>query len=113
MDNARPGVGVTQVVYDLMTADGMECRGIFTGRSGLDARFSGLVSQGTITLAASPAELARALSSLKRDGFRLLHVHSRKSSWFCMLARLSGFRIVRHPAFRNRCQRTGRSGRRP
>lgn len=76
VDNARPGVGVTQVVYDLMTADGVECRGIFTGGSDLDARFSGLVSQGAITLAASPAELARALQSLKRDGFRLLHDQS-------------------------------------
>ncbi len=99
VDNARPGVGVTQVVYDLMTADGVECRGIFTGGSDLDARFSGLVSQGAITLAASPAELARALQSLKRDGFRLLHVHSRKSAWLCMLARLSGFRIVRTQHF--------------
>jgi len=99
VDNARPGVGVTQVVYDLMTAEGAECRGIFTGRSDLDARFSGLISQGAVTLAASPVELARALRRLKQDGFRLLHVHSRKSAWLCMLARLSGFRIVRTQHF--------------
>lgn len=99
VDNARPGVGVTQVVYDLMTAEAAECRGIFTGRSELDARFSELVSQGAVTLAASPAELARALRELKRDGFRLLHVHSRKSAWIFVLARLSGFRIVRTQHF--------------
>lgn len=99
VDNARPGVGVTQVVYNLMTADGAECRGIFTGRSELDARFSGLVSQGAVTLAASPADLARALRRLRRDGFRLLHVHSRKSAWMLVLARMSGFRIVRTQHF--------------
>lgn len=99
VDNARPGVGVTQIVYDLMTAEAAGCRGIFTGRSEPDARFSGLISQGAVTLAASPADLLRALFAARRDGFRLLHVHSRKSAWIFILARLSGFRIVRTQHF--------------
>ncbi|WP_175392885.1 glycosyltransferase, partial [Leisingera sp. JC1] len=99
MDNARPGVGVTQIVYDLMTAETAGCRGIFTGRNAPDARFSGMISQGAVTLAASPAALLRALIAARRDGFRLLHVHSRKSAWVLILARLSGFRIVRTQHF--------------
>lgn len=99
VDNARPGVGVTQVVHDLMTAEGAECRGIFTGQSDLDARFARLIGQGAITLAATPAALLRALFAAWRDGFRLLHVHSRKAAWFLVLARLCGFRIVRTQHF--------------
>ena len=98
-DNARPGVGVTQVIYDLMTAQDFECRGIFTGRTELDPRFTRLVSQGVVKLATSPAERVRALVAMKRDGFRLLHAHGRKSAWACICARLLGFRVVRTQHF--------------
>ena len=99
LDNVRSGVGVTEVVHCLMTDDRVPSAGILVGTGEVDPRFAQAVRDGSVTEARSPIEMARALLRHRADGCRILHVHSRKSVWLCLLARTIGCAVVRTQHF--------------
>jgi len=97
LDNIRPGVGVTQVAYDLMTVPSVESIGIYIGILNIDQRFS--ESGLTIRSSKNNLETIKELVRLRRAGFRTIHVHSRKAVPALIFANAIGYRVIRTQHF--------------
>ena len=99
LDNVRPGVGVTEVIHGLMTDDRVKSTGLLVGTGELDPRFRQAMREGAVIDARSARDAARALLRHRADGYRILHVHSRKSVALCLLARALGYAVIRTQHF--------------
>jgi len=97
LDNLRPGVGVTQVAFDLMTDPNIEPIGLYIGSDTIDHRFG----QAGIKLIHTnkTMEMISQLRKLRNLGFRTIHVHSRKAVVPLIIANLMGYRVVRTQHF--------------
>lgn len=97
LDNLRPGVGVTQVAYDLMTDPNVECAAIYIGTGPIDPRFA----QTSLTPKSASGfwQIIKELFRLRHAGYRTIHVHSRKSVPALIFANAVGFRVIRTQHF--------------
>ncbi|MBI6630267.1 glycosyltransferase family 4 protein [Pontibaca salina] len=97
LDNLRPGVGVTQIIFDLMSDERIDCRGLYIGASDIDPRFDDKVFK--ISPVDGFFDTLKQLRNLRSQGFNVLHVHSRKADMIAMAARLLGYRVIRTQHF--------------
>lgn len=108
LDNVRSGVGVTQIVFDLMTDPAVKAKGVVFAGQNQDPRFAEMVGSGQVVAVSSWSAMAATLMDARKSGCRLVHVHSRKNAWAAILARVMGMQVVRTQHFGV----TGNSGRR-
>ncbi len=100
-DSLRPGIGLTQVILDLMRCDTIVTKCLYIGTGIIDARFP---ECSIVRLTPDKVNLAvfaryflgfSILLSLKREDYRVLHVHTRKGDYLCVIGKILGYKILR------------------
>lgn len=99
LDNLRSGVGVTQIVNDLMTSGDMAATGLIVHDTHVSPMFEPLLEDGRLTVATTVWGISKAILAARRRGTRLLHVHSRRNAWIGVLSKMLGYRVVRSQHF--------------
>jgi len=92
-DNLRQGVGVTQVVYDLIKEHPDDYMLLYVGSRPIDARFERLEGL-TIVKEVSWFAILKAITAFKTKGCRIIHAHG-KTDIVCIMGRFAGFSVLR------------------